>query len=91
MSAMISAPRGGFTGPVKRSVTIAGHATSISLEPLFWQALERAASAESLPLNALIARIDALRIVQVDPPNLASALRTWLMAAYASENLSHQD
>jgi len=65
-------------GPVKRSVTIAGHATSISLEPLFWTALAEAAQAESLPLNALVARIDAARVAEPDPPNLASAIRLWL-------------
>jgi predicted DNA-binding ribbon-helix-helix protein len=81
---MIAAPPGGFVGPVKRSVTIAGHATSISLEPLFWDALELAAEARTLPLNALIAEIDALRITADDPPNLASALRTWLLAAPAT-------
>ncbi|MEG3152216.1 ribbon-helix-helix domain-containing protein [Sphingomonas sp. ZT3P38] len=81
---MIEAPPGGFVGPVKRSVTIAGHATSISLEPLFWTALEQAAAARSLPLNALIAELDALRILADDPPNLASALRTWLLAQSAS-------
>lgn len=67
-----------MTGPIKRSVTIAGHETSISLEPIFWDALRRAADEERLPLNALIARIDAARIEQSDPPNLASALRVWL-------------
>lgn len=77
---MIDAPPGGFAGPVKRSVTIAGHPTSISLEPLFWHALESAAAARELPLNALIAQVDALRIGAADPPNLASALRTWLIA-----------
>jgi len=76
---MIAPPPGGFMGPVKRSVTIAGHQTSISLEPLFWQALEAAALERDLPLNALIAEIDALRITADDPPNLASALRTWLL------------
>ena len=76
---MIAPPPGGFMGPVKRSVTIAGHQTSISLEPLFWQALEAAALERSLPLNALIAEIDALRILADEPPNLASALRTWLL------------
>ena len=40
--------------PTKRSVTIAGHETSISLEPVFWQALERAARDAGLPLNALV-------------------------------------
>jgi len=76
---VIVPPPGGFAGPVKRSVTIAGHQTSISLEPLFWQALEAAAEERTLPLNALIAEIDALRIMADDPPNLASALRTWLL------------
>ena len=77
---MIAAPPGGFHGPVKRSVTIAGHQTSISLEPLFWQALEAAAAARTLPLNALIAEIDAIRITAAAPPNLAIALLIWLLA-----------
>lgn len=68
-----------MAGPVKRSVTIAGHETSISLEPVFWEALKGAAESRSLPLNALIARIDAGRIESDDPPNLASAIRVWLM------------
>ena len=80
-------PSAGFHGPVKRSVTIAGHATSISLEPIFWRALEAQAAARALPLNALIAEIDAVRIDAPDPPNLASALRTWLFAQI-SENVS---
>ncbi|MFB0873853.1 MULTISPECIES: ribbon-helix-helix domain-containing protein [unclassified Sphingobium] len=64
--------------PVKRSVTIAGHQTAISLEPIFWDALRAAAAAENLPTNALIARIDVARLA-VDPtPNLASAIRCWL-------------
>ena len=65
-------------GPVKRSIMIAGHATSISLEPVFWEALKAAAQEEGLPLSALVARIDAERVVQSDPPNLASAIRVWL-------------
>ena len=63
----------------KRSVTIAGHETSISLEPIFWAALERAATAEKLPLNALIARIDVERLdAAKGAPNLTSAIRQWL-------------
>ena len=73
--------RGG--GPVKRSVTIAGHATSISLEPPFWSALEAAAAAEELALSALVARIDARRVEHPDPPNLASAIRVWLFVRAA--------
>lgn len=68
-----------MAGPVKRSVTIAGHETSISLEPVFWDALKGAAESQSLPVNALIAQIDAKRIESDDPPNLASAIRVWLM------------
>lgn len=66
--------------PVKRSVTIAGHETSIALEPIFWGALEKAAEVEKLPLNALIARIDAERLDRTPPANLASAIRQWLFA-----------
>ena len=77
---MIDAPPGGFQPPVKRSITIAAHPTSISLEPPFWTALEAAARARSIPLNALVAQIDHLRIQAPDPPNLASALRSWLLA-----------
>ncbi len=67
--------------PVKRSVEIAGHKTSISLEPVFWDMLRRAARAQGLPVNALVARIDAERIAAPTPPGLASAVRVWLVAA----------
>lgn len=67
-----------FASPIKRSVTIAGHETSISLEPMFWQALEKTAKDLGVPVNALVARIDALRIEAERPPNLTSALRQWL-------------
>ena len=75
----LNAPPGGFVGPVKRSITIAGHQTSISLEPLFWARLEQCAVDRALPLSALVAEIDALRITAEEPPNLASALRSWLL------------
>lgn len=67
-----------MTGPVKRSITIAGHPTSVSLEPVFWSALEDAAREAQLPLSALVARIDAERIAAPHPSNLASAIRVWL-------------
>lgn len=66
--------------PVKRSVEIAGHKTSVSLEPLFWAELKLAAAAEDLPINALVARIDAERVSADEPPGLASAIRLWLMS-----------
>jgi len=65
--------------PVKHSVEIAGHKTSISLEPLFWELLQDEASERGIPVNALIARIDAERVKAETPPGLASAIRLWLM------------
>ena len=65
--------------PVKRSVTIAGHKTSISLEPLFWKMLKDAAAREGVAINALVARIDEERIRAETPPGLASAIRIWLV------------
>ena len=73
-----------FHPPVKRSVEIAGHKTSISLEPLFWELLKQAAEAEGLPINALVARIDAERIKAPVPPGLAGAVRVWLVGWLAS-------
>ena len=64
--------------PIKRSVEIAGHKTSISLEPLFWDLLKAAALREGLPINALVARIDVERMAAPSPPGLASAVRLWL-------------
>ncbi|MFM9934834.1 MAG: ribbon-helix-helix domain-containing protein [Novosphingobium sp.] len=66
--------------PVKRSVEIAGHKTSISLEPLFWDMLRAAAGEEGVPINALVARVDAERIAGNAPPGLAGAVRLWLVA-----------
>lgn len=70
-----------YAPPIKRSITIAGHETALTLEPVFWDALRAAAAAQDLPLNALVARIDAERIAVSDPPNLASAVRCWILAA----------
>ncbi len=49
------------TGPVKRSVTIAGHSTSISLEPEFWDALRDIAQRQNCSISALLRQIDAGR------------------------------
>lgn len=69
-----------YAPPTKRSVIISGHATSISLEPMFWTALEKAARAQGVPVNALVAEIDAERLHAKPPPNLTSAIRQWLFA-----------
>ena len=69
-----------YAPPRKRSVLIAGHQTSISLEPAFWRALEAAARELGCPMNALVAEIDAERLHAAHPPNLTSAIRQWLFA-----------
>jgi predicted DNA-binding ribbon-helix-helix protein len=58
----------------KRSVKIAGHLTSVSLEEPFWDALKNIATVEDLSLNALIEKIDKAR-----SENLSSALRLYVL------------
>ena len=72
--------------PVKRSVEIAGHKTSISLEPVFWDMLRAVAVQEDLPINAIVARIDEDRIRVETPPGLASAIRVWLVTRWRAES-----
>ena len=76
--------------PVKRSLSIAGHQTSISLEPLFWDMLKAAAVREGVAVAALVARIDAERIKSPTPPGLASAIRVWLVVNSVPENVSRE-
>jgi predicted DNA-binding ribbon-helix-helix protein len=82
----MASPTNPSPGPVKRSVTIAGHPTSITLEPIFWDALVRAAEEDGLPLSAIVARIDAARISHPTPANLASAIRVWLYQRAVDKN-----
>lgn len=63
----------------KRSVTIAGHRTSLSLEAVFWNALQDAAHEEGRSVNALVERIDRERSMDGSEGNLSSAVRVWLM------------
>lgn len=62
----------------KRSLSIAGHRTSIALEPEFWVGLETMAADKGLPLAALIREIDEGRV----SPNLSSAVRVAVLAWY---------
>ena len=62
-----------ISGPRKYSLTIQGHATSLTLEPIFWQALNAAAASDGKSLAALVADIDEARTT-----NLSSAVRVWL-------------
>lgn len=65
----------------KRSLTIAGHRTSIALEPEFWDALGAIAEARGLGLAALIAEIDETR----QSANLSSALRVTILDWYRQD------
>lgn len=62
----------------KRSVSIAGHATSFSLEDEFWKALHALAGQRHCSVAALVMTIDAERAPDA---NLSSAIRTYLFAA----------
>jgi len=61
----------------KRSLTIAGHRTSLRLEAAFWNRLEAQAVARGLSLSALVAEVDAGR----GAANLSSALRVFALGA----------
>ena len=61
---------------LKRSLTIAGHRTSLSLEPEFWQALAETAKMENRSLASLVSEIDVKR----GERNLSSAIRVWLFS-----------
>jgi predicted DNA-binding ribbon-helix-helix protein len=65
---------------VKRSLVIAGHRTSISIEDAFWRRLRRIALERGLSLNQLAAKIDASR----DGANLSSAIRVFVLEAEAA-------
>ncbi|MGI9512100.1 MAG: ribbon-helix-helix domain-containing protein [Anderseniella sp.] len=64
-------------GPIKRSVTIAGHRTSLSLEPEFWDALNALATTRNVSLAGLVTAIDEAR----GRTNLSSALRVAVLKA----------
>lgn len=62
--------------PVKHSVTLHGHRTSISLEAPFWAELRQIAQEKHMPINALVAEIDAARGME---SGLASAIRVYVL------------
>ena len=64
------------SGVVKRSVAIAGHRTSVSLEAPFWEALKEIAGRRGVSVQQLIGEIDAGRGAQ----NLSSAIRVFVLA-----------
>tara|TARA_R110002020_G_scaffold47261_1_gene134514 strand:+ start:57 stop:290 length:234 start_codon:yes stop_codon:yes gene_type:complete len=64
--------------PVKHSVTLRGHRTSVSLEDEFWAEFRKLAAAQDRPINALVAEIDAARGMET---GLASAIRLYVLRA----------
>jgi predicted DNA-binding ribbon-helix-helix protein len=69
----------------KRSVTIDGHRTSISLEDAFWTELSALARARAMSLNALVAEIDHAK---GGPGNLSSALRLFVLSELKKQSLT---
>jgi predicted DNA-binding ribbon-helix-helix protein len=66
---------------LKRSLSIAGHRTSISLEPEFWAVLKREVEKDGKPLAALVGEIDRTR----GNRNLSSAIRVWILERLGSQ------
>jgi len=65
--------------PVKHSLTLKGHRTSVSLEAEFWQAFREIAKKRAQPINVLAAEIDAERGMD---SGLASAIRVFVLDYY---------
>ena len=66
---------------VKRSIVIAGHKTSVSLEDAFWKGLKEIAAERDMTLSELAAAIDSERV----EGNLSSAIRLFVLNHYRSE------
>ena len=73
--------------PVKRSLTLRGHRTSVSLEDAFWRAFREIAAARDMPVNALAAEIDEGRDMEV---GLASAIRVFVLEWYRDRQVPTQ-
>ena len=69
--------------PGKRSLTLRGHRTSVSLEDEFWRAFRDIAARKNKPINELAAEIDGARGVE---SGLASAIRLYVLAYYESRS-----
>jgi len=70
------------TRPVKRSLTLRGHRTSVSLEEPFWQAFRDIAEERGIAFNALAAEIDETRDIET---GLATAIRLFVLDWYRAQ------
>jgi predicted DNA-binding ribbon-helix-helix protein len=68
--------------PVKRSLTLKGHRTSVSLEDEFWFEFRRISEQKNMPINALAAEIDVERVENI---GLASAIRLYVLSVIKAE------
>ncbi len=73
--------------PVKRSLTLRGHRTSVSLEDEFWQAFREIAKARGRAVNDLAAEIDAARDLET---GLATAIRLFVLREFRTRSQSPQ-
>jgi len=68
--------------PIKHSLTLQGHRTSVTLEAEFWQAFRTIADEKGIALNALAAEVDAGRAPET---GLASAIRVYVLRHYRAQ------
>jgi predicted DNA-binding ribbon-helix-helix protein len=71
----------------KRSIVVAGHRTSVSLEDAFWKALKEIAGRRDITLSDLVGAIDAQR----DHGNLSSAIRLFVLEFYRQQRASEKE
>lgn len=71
-----------YERPVKRSLSLKGHRTSVSLEDTFWNGFRAIAKARGLPINEMAAQIDAERGIEC---GLASAIRLYVFRWYRDQ------
>jgi predicted DNA-binding ribbon-helix-helix protein len=74
--------------PIKRSLTITGHRTSVSLEPAFWEALREIATAQGATVAGLVAEVDAKRsgAGEKDEGGLSGRLRVFVLRYYQKQS-----
>lgn len=70
----------------KRSLSIHGHATSVALEPEFWEEVDSAASENGQSVSALIRQLDDKRLTQAPKQGLASYIRVWILERVRSDH-----
>ncbi len=71
---------------VKRSIVIAGHKTSVSLEDAFWNGLKEIAASRDMALSDLVAAIDSAR----HHGNLSSAIRLYVLGVYRDQLVENE-